>query len=367
MTKQDYYDILKVRKDASKEEIKKSYKQLAKKYHPDLNKETGSEEKFKEVSEAYAVLSDDNKKQQYDQFGHAGFDQRFSQEDIFRGFNFDVFNDVFGKRDGFSNVFDMFFGGGRERQRKGSDLRYDLEIDFEEAVNGIEKEIKFHKLDSCEECEGKGGKNFQKCSKCNGNGQVRVSRRTPFGVFTQVATCSDCEGRGEEIKDKCKECRGKGRVEIEKKLKVKIPAGVDNGSNLRLRDEGEAVKGGENGDLYVVLHVKPSKVFERRGYDLFLKVPVSFSQAALGDKVEIPILGGKKKIKVDAGVQSGTILRMKDEGIKRLGGSVKGDLFVDIIVKSPEKLSKKEKELFKKLKEEESKKGFLKRLKEELF
>jgi molecular chaperone DnaJ len=240
MAKKDYYEILGVNKGASKEEIKKAYKKLAKKYHPDISKDKNTEEKFKEISEAYAVLSDDSKRAQYDQFGHAGFDQRFTQEDIFRNFDFDVFRD-FGFNS-FDNIFDIFFGR-RRTKRRGNDLRYDLDITFEEAAFGSKKELEIPRTEVCERCNGTGaeGDNFEKCDNCNGTGQYRQVRRTMLGSFTQITTCMKCGGTGRIIKKECKGCKGKGVVRKIKKITVNIPAGVDNGSRIRLSGEGEGL------------------------------------------------------------------------------------------------------------------------------
>ncbi len=369
MTKKEYYEILGINKDASKEEIKKAYKRLAKQYHPDLNKEKGSEEKFKELSEAYAVLNDDNKRNIYDQYGHAGFDQRFTQEDIFRSTNFnDIFSEIFGNHfsDFFSgnSIFDMF-SGGSSRKDIGRDLRYDLDIDFMEAVNGTEKEIIIGKLDECSNCDGTGSEDneLEECSNCNGTGQIRKTAKIMFGMFTQVTTCKNCNGQGEVIKNKCKSCNGKGIIRKNKKIKIKIPAGADSGMSLRVSNEGDAGRDGY-GDLYIVLHVKESKIFERENNDVIIKIPISFSQAALGDKTKIPVLDGKKEIKIPAGIESGTILRLSGYGIKDVNGYGKGDQLVKVEIKTPKKLSKKEKELFVKLKQLESKKGFFDKIKE---
>lgn len=353
----DYYDILGVSKNASKEEIKKAYKTLAKKYHPDINKTKEGEERFKEVSEAYAVLSDEKKKQQYDQFGHAGFSQRYSQEDIFRDFDFkDIFGDFFG-----DNVFDMFFGG--RRRTRGKDLRYDVTIDFEDAVFGCEKEIRFLKNIKCDDCEGEGGELYV-CSECGGNGQIRRSRSTPFGSFVQVTTCNRCHGEGKSIKKMCKACDGEGVVNRERRLKIKIPAGVDNGSQLRVAREGEAGPRGRYGDLYVLIHVKESDVFERHGNDIYVNLPIGFSQAALGDVVNVPSLKGDVKLKIPAGVQSGTRFRLNGKGIAYLDGYGHGDQYVVVNVVTPKKVNKEQKRLFEKLKSFENKKSVLDKIKD---
>ena len=272
VTKKDYYEILGLNKNSSKDEIKKAYKNLAKKYHPDLNKNKEAEGRFKEVSEAYAVLSDDQKRQTYDQFGHAGFDQRYTQEDIFRGADFEsVFRD-FGFSD-FNNIFDIFFGRGfsqgrPKRRTRGNDLRYDLTISFPEAALGVERVLEINKLESCKHCKGTGSetKELIKCSDCQGNGQKRVQRRTPFGYFTSITNCRSCNGEGVVIEKVCKECNGSAEVEVEKKIKIKIPQGVESGAMLRVKSEGEpGFNGRENGDLYVVLTViSPKKLNEKQ-------------------------------------------------------------------------------------------------------
>lgn len=352
MTKRDYYDILGVSKSASSEEVKKAYKKLAKKYHPDVNKEDGSTEKFKEISEAYAVLSDGSKKQAYDQFGHAGFDQRYSQEDIFRGFDFGDVGDIFGDS-GAGNIFEMLFGGGRRRTRekRGEDLSYELEITLKEASTEIKKEITFYKLNKCNECKGSGSEDgeLENCHQCEGKGQITHNRRTPFGVFSQTTLCHSCRGEGKHIKHPCKQCNGSGLIEKKHKVKVTIPAGVDTGSKLRLNGEGNDVKEGRSGDLYLFIHVIKDKLFERRGDDIYFRVPISFSQAALGDTIKVPTLTGDVDMKVKSGTQSSTIYRLKGKGIPHLEVSGKGDQYVEVVVKTPSKLNKKQKELFEKL------------------
>ncbi len=349
-TKRDYYEILGVSKNASKEEIKKAYKELAKKYHPDVSKEHNAAEKFKEISEAYAVLSDEKKKSAYDQFGHDGFDQRYTQEDIFRGFDFDVFKDFgFGT---FDDIFDIFFGGGkRERFERGADLRYNLEITFEEAAFGTKKEIKFPANLECENCDGTGSEDSEltKCPKCNGTGQLRVSKRTPFGSFTSITTCNNCHGSGKVIENPCKICKGSGLIRKTKSIEIDIPAGVETGSRLRLQGEGEISRNGHSGDLYVVLYVKPHKIFERKEDNIYVTIPITFAQATLGTKIEIPTLDDEVEMKIPAGTQSGTIFRLKNKGIKHLNSYGRGDQFVEIIVKVPENLTKKQKELIQEL------------------
>ncbi len=357
MTKKDYYEILGVSKDASQEEIRKAYKKLAMKYHPDVSKEKDAAEKFKKISEAYAVLSDKEKRKQYDTFGSDAFSQAYTREDIFRGSNFeDIFEDLFGGRG--ETIFDMFFGGSRRpRRRVGSNLRYDLDISFEEAAFGVEKIIHVQKYEKCESCDGTGAKDRDMitCPECNGSGVIRRSRRTPFGIFTQTISCQSCGGEGQVMKNACPKCHGKGVLLKKKKLTIKIPAGVDNGFTLRLAGEGEAIKNGPNGDLFIVIHVKPHKLFKRDEDDLYLELPISFSQAALGDEIEVPTLKKKIKLKIPPGTQSETVFRVKGEGIKNVHGHGKGDLFIKVRVQTPKRLNKKEKEIFQKLYEMEKK------------
>ncbi|MDD5253989.1 MAG: molecular chaperone DnaJ [Candidatus Nanoarchaeia archaeon] len=367
MTKKDYYEILGIEKNSSKEEIKKAYKKLALKYHPDRNKESGAEEKFKEISEAYAVLSDETKRSQYDQFGHAGFDQRYSQEDIFRGANFDdIFSEIFGENIFGGSIFDMFFGG-RKRKSRGTDLRYELNITLREAAKGLEKKIKINRKTLCKECDGTGAEELRRCNNCNGSGQEKITRRTPFGIFTQVSTCSKCKGNGEEIIKKCKHCDN-GLVNETKELKINVPAGIEDGSRLRVNGQGEPNKYSKNpGDLYIDINIEEDEIFERDGNDLILEMPITFSQAALGDKIKIPTLDKEIEIKIPAGTQSGTIMRIKDEGIPYLHSLETGDLLVKINVITPKKLNKKQKEIFEDLAREENMKlkagkGFFERL-----
>jgi molecular chaperone DnaJ len=311
--KRDYYEVLGVSKDSSEDAVKKAYRKLAMKYHPDRNKEPDAEEKFKEISEAYGVLSDDEKRQKYDQFGHAGIDSSYTQEDIFRNINFeDIFNGMGfgGGGGGFGNsIFEMFFGAGGARARRtgprrGSDLRTDIEITLEDAYKGTKTNVTFPRLERCKTCEGSGAKpgtSSSTCSTCNGSGQMSVSKRTPFGQFTSVTTCDKCRGDGTIIDSPCSDCKGRGLTQKVKKISVKIPAGVDTGSRLRIAGEGEAgEKGGPSGDLYVVMHVKPHKLFARQGTDIMCEVPITFGQAAMGDKIQVPTLNGKVKMSVPA-------------------------------------------------------------------
>jgi len=360
----DYYKILNVDKTATKEEIKKSYKNLAKKYHPDLNKSEDSTEKFKEINEAAAVLADDQKREQYDRFG--------TTAEQFKGFQGFDFSDIMSEAGGFNfeQIFESFFGGsfggGRRRSpSRGADLRYDMEITLEEAAKGIEKHISIPKLVKCEKCDGSGAESetdIVSCPDCNGSGMQRREQRTPFGIFATQTTCRKCRGSGSYIKNECNTCDGTGVVRKTRKLEIKIPAGAEEETNLRIMGEGEAgQKGAEPGDLYVVIHVLEHDVFERQGDDLYLKVNVPFTIAALGGEIEVPTIDGKAKLKIPHGTKSNTIFKMNGKGIPYLHGSGQGDQLVEAIIQVPEKLNKKQKELLKEFeKESKIKKGFLK-------
>ena len=364
MVKQDYYEILGVEKNASKSDIKKVYRKLALKYHPDKNPDKAAEEKFKEISEAYAVLYDDEKRRLYDQYGHAGIDQRYSSEDIFRGADFsDIFRgkgfDInFGF--GFDDIFERFFGHstGFDRQsirRRGADLRYDIEISLEDAYRGLETTIRVPRSETCENCKGNGaepGTNPKKCPQCEGTGQMRSSSRTAFGMFTQVTTCSKCHGQGTFIKDPCSECRGRGIVQKTRNIELKIPKGVDDGSQLRLAGEGEAGSGG-TGDLYIVTHVKKHPKFNRRAHDLHTIKEILFPEAAIGTKIEVDTIDGQiEKLKIPEGTQNGDIFRIRGKGMPGLHSRGQGDLFVEIHIKTPKKLTRKARKLLEELKDE---------------
>ncbi|MBW2977355.1 molecular chaperone DnaJ [Candidatus Woesearchaeota archaeon] len=349
----DYYKILGVEKTATKEEIKRAYKKLAKKYHPDLNKDKpDAADKFKEINEAAAVLADDEKRNQYDQFGTTAED--FGRQG-FGGFDFsDVMDNIFGAGFDFDNIFESFFGGsdifGRRRKgrARGHDLRYDLEITLEEAAEGTTKTITIPRLEKCSECDGKGGSGIQNCPDCNGTGVSRRTQRTPFGIFATQSTCRNCHGEGNIVKKQCSKCHGEGRVEKTRKLEVKIPAGAETGTNLRVVGEGEAgQKGAATGNLYIVIHVKDHKLFERHGNDLFIEVPIPFTIAALGGEIEVPTLKGKATLKIPAGTQTGTTFRMRGKGVPSLHGDGNGNQNVEIKIVTPKKLTKKQKQLLK--------------------
>jgi len=358
--KRDYYEVLGVSKNASKDEIKDAYRKLAMQYHPDRNKAPDAEEKFKEISEAYAVLSDDEKRQQYDLLGHAGFDQRYTAEDIFRGADFEsIFRDI---GFGFGDLFRTFFGGGfgvggfRERINRGQDLVYDLEITLEEAAKGTEKEIEVPRTEKCEVCGGSGaspGTSPRTCPKCNGAGKVQHMRKSSFAMYVQVTPCSTCRGKGMLIDSPCKNCRGTGLVKKRRKISVKIPVGIDEGYQLRLRGEGEmAPNGGEAGDLYVLVHIVPHELFMREGDNLWHVLIIGYPQAALGAEVSVPTLDSQETVKIRPGTQAGETIRLKGKGMPRFRGYGKGDLLVRVGISVPEKLTAKQRELLEQLAEE---------------
>lgn len=355
MAKRDYYDVLGVSKTATADELKKAYRKLALKYHPDRNKGNAeAEEKFKEVNEAYSVLSDETKRAQYDQLGPDAFEQ--AQQGGGPGGN--PFGGGFGgfSGSGMEDIFDMFFGGqgGRSGRasnagpQRGADLRFDLEITFEEAAFGIEKEINLYRDETCPHCHGNGaepGSKVEICPDCHGTGYVRFTQNTMFGQMVNERPCSKCHGEGKIISEPCKECRGKGTVKKNKHLKVKIPAGVDNGSRLRVAGEGEAgAKGGPSGDLYVYLYVKPHKFFERDGTTVLCEIPINIVQATLGAEVQVPTLDGQVTMKIPEGTQPGKVLRLKGKGIPSLRGGMRGDQLVRVKVVVPTKLSEKQKD-----------------------
>jgi molecular chaperone DnaJ len=341
MAKRDYYEVLGLAREASDDDIKKAYRKLAIKYHPDKNPgDKSAEEKFKEVGEAYEALSDPQKRAAYDQYGHAAFDPRM-RAGRGGGFHdpFEIFREAFG---GTGGIFDDLFGGGRSDPtgpQRGADLRYDLELTFEEAVRGCEKEISVTKLDQCDTCHGTGRTSESKvkaCATCGGRGQVVTAR----GIFSIAQTCPRCEGAGKTIENPCRPCRGTGRRERSSKIKLRIPAGVDTGARLRSSGNGEAgQRGGPSGDLYVVLHVKQHEIFARDGDDLICDVPISFVQATLGAEIQVPTLEGTADIKIPSGTQTGTVFRLKGKGVKNVQGYGWGDLHVRVTVEVPTKLN----------------------------
>ncbi len=345
MSKRDFYEVLGVSKDASTEEIKKAYRKLARQYHPDVNKEADAEEKFKEVKEAYDTLSEPNKRSRYDRFGHEEQQAGFGGTGFGGGADFGDFGDI----------FDMFFGGGGGRRRnpnaprKGADLQYRMTIEFKEAVFGKETEITIPRDEECDTCHGSGakpGSKIETCSVCKGTGQQEVVQNTPFGRIVNRRVCSACHGQGKTITEKCHDCRGTGRVKKHKKIHIKIPAGVDDGAQLRVSGEGEAgSKGGPPGDLFIVLHVKSHDFFERDGDNIYCDVPITFAQAALGDEIEVPTLDGRVKLKIPEGTQTDTNFRLKGKGVPRLRFGGRGDQHVKVIVVTPTKLSEEQREI----------------------
>ncbi|WAA11509.1 molecular chaperone DnaJ [Fervidibacillus halotolerans] len=350
MSKRDYYEILGVSRDATKEEIKRAYRKLSKKYHPDINKEPGADEKFKEIAEAYEVLSDDQKRAQYDQFGHAGTGQGFGGFD--QG-GFGGFGDGFG----FDDIFETFFGGGRSRRRdpnapkQGADLQYTMNLTFEEAVFGKETDIEIPREEECHTCHGTGAKPGTKpetCTYCHGTGQLSTEQSTPFGRIVNRRVCYHCNGTGKIIKEKCPTCHGSGRVKKRKKIHIKIPAGIDDGQQLRVAGQGEpGVNGGPPGDLYIVFYVKPHEFFHREEDDIYCEVPITFVQAALGDEIEVPTLYGKVKLKIPAGTQTNTKFRLRGKGVKNVRGNGVGDQHITVKIVTPTKLTEKQKQLLR--------------------
>lgn len=368
----DYYKILGVDKNATKEEIKKAYKRLAKKYHPDLNKDDpNAAEKFKEINEAASVLADDEKRAQYDQFGTTA--ENFGGG--FGGADFeDIMGNIFNFGFDFDSIFDSFFGGSifgekrsrRRSRRPGADLRYDIEISLEEAAEGAKKTIKIPHTIKCPKCKGTGAKSEDdiiECPECGGSGFVRRTQRTPFGIFSTQSNCHKCRGLGAVIKAKCPECDGKGKIQKTSEIELKIPAGAETGTNLRIPGAGEAGdNGAEPGDLYIIVHVKDHDLFERDGNDIYLKVPISFVTASLGGSIEVPTLKGKATLKIPPGTQTGTVFRMKGKGIPSLHGHSIGSQLVEVEIQTPKNLSKRQRELLEEFEKTVDKKGFFKGL-----
>ena len=343
--KRDYYEILGVSRDASNEEIKKAFRKLAFQYHPDRNRDDGAEARFKEVNEAYEVLSDTDKRAAYDRFGHAGADNMFG-----RGFEDFGFG-------GFGDIFEAFFGGTgtatRQAPRHGNDLRYKVSLSFEEAALGCEKEIEIKRTEICSTCSGTGskpGSQPTRCPNCEGTGQVRRVQRSLFGQFIHSAVCTQCRGEGVIITDPCHDCKGSGFQKQKRNIAVKVPAGVDDGNGIRLRGEGDAgSRRGSPGSLYVMLSVDRHQYFVRDGDDIVYDLPVNFAEAALGIEVEVPTLYGKSKVKIPSGSQTGKVFRLKDKGIAHLHGSGRGDQLVRLQVVTPESLNKEQRKLFEEL------------------
>ena len=356
----DYYKILGVGRDATKDEVKRAYKTLAKKYHPDLNKEPGAEEKFKEINEAASVLADEKKREQYDHFGTSaqdfGYGAGFDYKDVFSEFGFGNFD--------FDSIFDNFFGHGfrvRRGPRRGADLLYNLEIDLEEAAFGTKKTINIPRREECKTCKGSGAaskSDIIKCESCKGTGYIRRTSRTPFGLFSTTTNCNKCQGSGVYIKKNCPECGGEGTTSQSRNITIKIPEGVDTGSRLRIKGEGEAGEhNAPSGDLYVMIRVRPHDVFERQGNDLYIEKPISFATACLGGEINVPTIDGRAKLKIPAGTQSNTIFSMKDKGIPDLEAGRKGSQKVKVVIEIPKNLSRKQKELLKEFEKASEEKG----------
>lgn len=341
VSKRDYYEVLGLSRNSSDEEIRKAYRKLARKYHPDVNKEPDAEEKFKEVKDAYEVLSDPQKKAHYDQFGHTDPSGGFNGGTGFTGQDF-----------GFGDIFDMFFGGGRRHNpnapRQGADLEYRLQIEFKDAVYGKNVDVVIPRTETCDACHGNGAKTGSKpevCALCQGSGQAEVVQNTPFGRIVNRRVCHSCNGTGKYIREKCSNCSGSGSIKKKKKINVKIPAGIHEGAQLRVSGEGEpGINGGPPGDLYITIMVKPHDYFKREGDDLTCELPISFGQAALGDEVVVPTLTGRAKLRIPAGTQTGTEFRMQGKGVPRLRGHGEGDLRVKVRVVVPTKLNEEQKQ-----------------------
>ena len=350
--KRDFYDVLGVKKDASEADLKRAFRQMAKKYHPDVNPgDKNAEAKFKEVNEAYDILSDSQKRARYDQFGHAGVDPNAAAGPFggFGGVDFDL-----------GDIFDSFFGGGfgnrsssraRNAPQRGADLKQRVELTFEEAAFGVEKELLVARKERCEKCGGTGAKEGSSpvvCTVCHGSGQTQVRQNTPFGQFSTIQTCEVCRGEGKIISNPCAQCGGSGTIRKSTRLSVKIPGGIDNGQSISLRGEGEpGARGGPHGDLYVTVSVKKHPLFSRDGVDVICEMPITFVQAALGSEVEVPTLDGKVKYTIPEGTQTGTVFRLRSKGIPHLRGNGRGDQFVKTIIEVPKKLNEKQKKILR--------------------
>jgi len=374
LSKRDYYEVLGVSRNASADDIKKAYRKLAKKYHPDVNPgDKEAEAKFKEVNEAYSVLSDEQKRANYDRFGHAAFDGTGGGFSGFDGFGFG----------GLDDIFETFMGGafggfGRRSSKRtgpvrGNDLQYAMEISFEEAAFGVTKEINVSRLQNCSSCGGTGAKpgtSAETCKHCQGTGQIRYAQATPFGQFVNVKTCNVCNGEGKVITHPCETCHGKGRVSKNSRISINIPAGINEGQTISLRGEGEAgLRGGPSGDLYVTIHIKPHEIFKREGYDVVCDIPISFVQAALGAEIDVPTIDGMVKYNIPEGTQTGTVFKLKGKGIKHLKSSIRGDQYFRVKVEVPTKLTPKQKEILRQFADVcgdegfEEKKGFFEKMK----
>lgn len=358
--KRDYYEVLGVQKGCSDDELKKAYRGLAKKYHPDLNPNNpDAETKFKEVNEAYEVLSDKDKRARYDQFGHAGVDPSYSGGAGGYGGGFGGFGGFSGGSMEFDvgDIFESFFGGSTRSRgnpnspRRGADVDIRANISFMEACKGVEKEVTISRMEKCTSCDGTGaekGSKVSTCDECGGTGKVKTPQRTPFGMIYSTKVCSKCGGRGKVVERPCNACTGTGRVRKQRKLKVKIPAGIDDGQTLRVGGNGDSgLNGGPNGDLNVTVSVAPDKLFNRRGFDVLCDIPITYAQAVLGSEIVVPTIDGKVKYTVPEGTQGGTQFRLKGKGIKKLGKDARGDQYVTVKIEVPKNLSKKDKDLLR--------------------
>lgn len=379
--KRDYYEVLGVSKTASDDEIKKAYRKLAKKYHPDLNPgDKEAEQKFKEANEAYEVLSDSTKRARYDQFGHAGVDPNYGAGAPGGGFG-----GGFGGFDmgDLGDIFEGFFGGGfgssrranPNAPRRGGDLQTSCTISFFEACKGVKREISIQRMETCSDCHGTGsepGHDAQTCPDCRGTGQVRVTQRTPLGSMTSSRPCSRCGGKGKIVTNPCKKCNGNGRIRVTKKIEVSIPAGIDDGQTLAVRGQGDSgINGGPAGDLHVTVSVRPDTLFKRDGYDIWCEIPLTYMQAALGDELTVPTIDGKVKYTIPEGTQPGTVFRLRGKGVQNLNGRGRGDQYVEVTVEVPKGLSKAQKDALKNFdklltdeKQYTKRKGFFDKVKE---
>lgn len=358
MAKRDYYEVLGIQKGATDSEIKKAYRKLAKQYHPDTNPDNKeAEAKFKEATEAYEILSDEEKRSAYDRYGHSAFDQMGGGAGGFNGggFDFDM-DDIFG------SVFGDMFGGGGGRRRPrgpmpGADIKQTIQLDFSEAAFGVEKEIQINTSETCKTCNGtksKPGSSATTCTKCGGTGQVRVTQRTILGAMQTVQTCDTCHGDGKIVKDPCNTCHGQGKVRVSKKITVTIPAGIDHGQTLRISGKGEVGEvGAPNGDLLITIYIKAHEIFERRGNDVYMKMPITFSQAALGAEVSIPTLDGNVKFNIPEGTQTATVFRLQGKGIPNIRNTKRrGDQYVEVNIEVPKNLTAKQKNILKEFENE---------------
>lgn len=354
----DYYEVLGLKKGASDDEIKKAFKKMARQYHPDLHPDDKEcEEKFKEINKAYEILSDPEKRQKYDQFGHAGVDPNYGGGGFTGGFNGGGFGDM---GDIFEDIFGGIFGGGSARRsgrssvnapRRGGDITANINISFMEACTGKKQDIKINHMEQCSECGGTGAKKGtspQTCPECNGSGTVNITQATPFGRITNTRTCTKCGGKGKIIGSPCSRCGGTARIRVEKNISVEIPAGIDDGQILRVGGQGDSgLNGGPSGDLNVVISVRPHPIFVRDGYDVHCEIPITYTQAVLGDEITVPTIDGKVKYTIAEGTQTGTVFRLKGKGVKKLRRSDRGDQYVKVNIEVPKNLNKKQKEALK--------------------